>query len=1294
LVLAKSNSNYQAFNVKSLFGEIDCPKKSQVKLKESFLNDDPSLPLPNQGNYLPEVRKELKISEAKSNKSSIDEPLEVELKNIPPHLEYVFLEGDDKFPVIIAKDLSVEEKTALITVLKSHKRAITWKLSDINGIDPEFCTHKILIEEDFEPAVQHQIRVNSKIHDVVKQEVIKLFDAGLIYPISDSPWVSPVHCVPKKGSFTVVENEDNELILTRLVTGWRACINYRKLNETTRKDHFPLPFMDKMVERLAGNHYYCFLDDFSERMLKRCEDTNHCLNWEKTHFMVKEGLVLGHKIFKQWIGVDKAKVDVITKLPHPTTVKGVRSFLECVEAFQTLKRKLTEDPILIAPDWDMPFELMCDASNLSIGAVLGKRQDKHFRPIHYASNTMTVTESNYTITEKEMLALVYAFEKFWSYLIMNKSIVYTDHSALKYPFAKKDSKARLLHHLSRLENPHQNVLDPKEINESFHLETLNLISTHGNSSTSRFPDFANYHAGNFVVKGMSSQQKSKFYTNSGTTPFCLKTVMIKSSEGVYQARKPLKFLRLATMDLLGDTMAQITLPRRIETMEEGTKILATVDDILRTVTESSLRRNLKLKDDLSFSGRIVSFFNTMLVPQGEGSSTPTEPHHTPYPKAQQTSPTTHSSPTLPSVTTAPIPTVTPSDTPHLRQYTRKARMAQSSALPPVAYEPASPLRDVIQGEACPTDYGFEADQDRENIAKTSTLPHESTLKSEMVTKFEAQELEINSLKAIIKLLEDKDKGVADQSGDDAPIKGRMDEGEEAAKRVMVPTAAEVTTATVSIPTGSGVVSTASLSIPTAAPIFTTATESTPYSRRKEKLAREDQRMSEHIARDAEVARIHAEEELQMMIDGKSRTKKQKSEYYMTVIKGHSGWKTKDFKGMSFEEIKTKFTTVWKQIEDFIPMGSKEERERFKRKRIRFEQESAKKLKTSEEVPEEVKSPDEVPEEKVKEMMQLVPIEEVYVEALQVKHPIIDWKVHTEGQRSYWKITMLRGSSAMKESLSIRPPTSDKEMELWVELKRLYEPYDEYQLWTHTQNLMHALVEWKLYDTCGVHHVTSKDKEIFMLVEKDYPLRKGLAIGLIRYKLQVENYSKMANDLILKIYKIASSPRHQDTVKDMTMKFGKLDKFERNNFRRPQKKMHFLLTTLKVVHVLSTLMPKFVEDETLEQTRKRCKWENDDYICHGHILNDTVKDMTMKFGKLDKFERNNFRRPQKKMHFLLTTLKVVHVLSTLMPKFMEDETLEQTKKRCKWENDDYICHRHILNGMSDALFNVYQTVGSA
>ncbi|GJX99777.1 reverse transcriptase domain-containing protein [Tanacetum coccineum] len=237
--------------------------EGDILLLEAFLNDDTSLPPPTQGMYFLEIQKELKIYEAKNDKSSINEPPEVELKDLPPHLEYTFLEGDDKLPVIIAKDLSVEEKVALIMVLKSHKRAIAWKLSDIKGINPEFCTHKILMEEDYKPAVQHQRRVNPKIHDVIKKEVEKLLDAGLIYPVSDSPWVSPMHCVPEKGGFIVVENDENELIPTRLVTGWRVCIDYRKLNEATHKDHFPLPFMDQMLERLAGNEYYYFLDGFS-----------------------------------------------------------------------------------------------------------------------------------------------------------------------------------------------------------------------------------------------------------------------------------------------------------------------------------------------------------------------------------------------------------------------------------------------------------------------------------------------------------------------------------------------------------------------------------------------------------------------------------------------------------------------------------------------------------------------------------------------------------------------------------------------------------------------------------------------------------------------------------------------------------------------------------------------------------------------------------------------------------------------------------------------------------------------
>nr|GEU51369.1 reverse transcriptase domain-containing protein [Tanacetum cinerariifolium] len=363
------------------------------------------------------LKEELKICEAKSDKSSVDEPPAVELKVLPPHLEYAFLEGGDKLPVIIAKDLSVEEKTTLITVLKSYKRAIAWKLFDIKGINPEFCTHKILMEEDFEPTVQHQRRVNPKIHDVIKQEVIKLLEARLIYPIYDSPWVSPMHCVPKKGGFTVVENEDNELILAPLVTGWRVCIDYRKLNEATRKDHFPLPFMDHMLERLAGNQYYCFLNGFYGYFQIPIDPRDQ----EKTTFTCPYGTFAYRRMpfrlcnapgtFQRCM---MAFHDMIEKTMEvfmdDFSVFG-NSFQSCLSHLERmLKRKLIEAPILIAPDWDMPFELMCDASDFAIGAVIGQRQDKHFRPIHYASKTMTEAESNYTTTEKEMLAVVFKDE--------------------------------------------------------------------------------------------------------------------------------------------------------------------------------------------------------------------------------------------------------------------------------------------------------------------------------------------------------------------------------------------------------------------------------------------------------------------------------------------------------------------------------------------------------------------------------------------------------------------------------------------------------------------------------------------------------------------------------------------------------------------------------------------------------------------------------------------------------------------------------------------------------------------
>nr|GFB56507.1 reverse transcriptase domain-containing protein [Tanacetum cinerariifolium] len=210
--------------------------EGDILMLEALLNNDPE-PLSNQKDFFPTLHKDLRVIEPKTQTEE-DQPPEVELKELPPHLEYAFLGNNGEWPVIIAKDLSPDEKTDLINVLKTQKKAIAWKLTDIKGIDPEFCSHEILLEEEHSPKVQSQRRVNSKIHDVIKKEVEKLLDAGLIYPIYDSPWVSPIHCVPKKGGMTVIKNDENELVPTRLVTGWRVCIDYRKLNEATRKDHF------------------------------------------------------------------------------------------------------------------------------------------------------------------------------------------------------------------------------------------------------------------------------------------------------------------------------------------------------------------------------------------------------------------------------------------------------------------------------------------------------------------------------------------------------------------------------------------------------------------------------------------------------------------------------------------------------------------------------------------------------------------------------------------------------------------------------------------------------------------------------------------------------------------------------------------------------------------------------------------------------------------------------------------------------------------------------------------------
>nr|GEV79348.1 reverse transcriptase domain-containing protein [Tanacetum cinerariifolium] len=370
----------------------DCDPEGDIFLIENLLNDDPFQLSPL----------DLKQEEVAKEKSSIEEPSELELKDLPSHLEYAYLEGTDKLPVIIAKGLKDDEKEALLKVLKSHKRVIAWKINDIKGIDPRFCTHKIFMEEDYKPTVQSQRRVNSKIHE-------------------NAFW--PLQC------------------------SWDIPKVYDAI------------FHDMIEETME-----VFMDDFS--VFK--DSFSSCLSYLDTML--------------QRLEVDRAKVDIIAKLPHPTTVKGVTSFLghagfyrrfiqdfskiarpmthlleketpfvfykDCINAFETLKKKLTKAPILVVPDWNLPFELMCDASNFAIGAVLGQ---------HHSALKYLLSKQD---AKPRLLQ--------WDLLLQEFDIIIHD---------KKGAENLAADHLSRLENPHKDVLENKDINENFSLETLGKISS-------------------------------------------------------------------------------------------------------------------------------------------------------------------------------------------------------------------------------------------------------------------------------------------------------------------------------------------------------------------------------------------------------------------------------------------------------------------------------------------------------------------------------------------------------------------------------------------------------------------------------------------------------------------------------------------------------------------------------------------------------------------------------------------------------------------------------------------------
>ncbi|XP_031120199.1 uncharacterized protein LOC116023344 [Ipomoea triloba] len=429
------NNNNHCFTVDILDSIISAEFLDESPLKVGADEDEPNQSPIKEGGVegcsLTDCLEQIK--ERHHPSIAADVPPKLDLKPLPSSLKYAFLGPNNTYPVIIASNLSQEQENSLLEVLKKYKSAIGWTVEDIKGISPTVCMHRILLEEGATPVRQPQRRLNPNMKEVVRAEVLKLLDSGIIYPISDSKWVSPVHVVPKKFGITVVTNEKNELIPTRTVTGG--------------------------------------------------------------------------------IEVDKAKIEVISKLPPPTSVKEVRSFLghagfyrrfikdfskicrpmcnllakdvvfkfddECLSAFNFLKEKLTSAPILAAPNWEHPFEIMCDASDYAIGAVLGHKINKLPYVIHYASKTLDNAQVNYTTTEKELLAIVFALEKFRSYLIGSKVIVYSDHSALKFLLAKKDAKPRLIRWILLLQEFDLTIKDKKGCE--------NVVADH----LSRLPDAAN-----------------------------------------------------------------------------------------------------------------------------------------------------------------------------------------------------------------------------------------------------------------------------------------------------------------------------------------------------------------------------------------------------------------------------------------------------------------------------------------------------------------------------------------------------------------------------------------------------------------------------------------------------------------------------------------------------------------------------------------------------------------------------------------------------------------------------------
>ncbi|KAM6550719.1 hypothetical protein CsatB_000527 [Cannabis sativa] len=469
---------------------------------------------------------------------STEKPPQLELKVLPEHLRYEYLGENKTLAVIVASSLSSVETDKLLRVLRKHTKAIGWTLADIKGISPSTMLDKL-----------------------AGQEYYCFLDGYSGY--------HQIAIAPEDQEKTTFTCPYGTFAFRRMPFG--LC------NAPATFQRCMMAIFSDLIEKCIE----VFMDDFSvfgssfdqclsnlELVLARCEDSNLVLNWEKCHFMVTEGIVLGHKISKEGIEVDRAKVSTIENLPPPVSVKGVRSFLghagfyrrfikdfskvakplsnllasgvpfefgkDCLEAFQILKEKLISAPIVTTPNWELPFEIMCDASDYAIGAVLGQRVDKVFRTIYYASKTLNDAQLNYATTEKEMLAIVFACDKFRPYLIGNKVIVYTDHSAIKYLMTKKDAKPRLIRwvlllqefdldikdkkgtenlvadHLSRLELEESQNTKEVQINEQFPDEQL--FSVRESLMVPWYADYVNYLAANITPPELSRQQLKKFFS--------------------------------------------------------------------------------------------------------------------------------------------------------------------------------------------------------------------------------------------------------------------------------------------------------------------------------------------------------------------------------------------------------------------------------------------------------------------------------------------------------------------------------------------------------------------------------------------------------------------------------------------------------------------------------------------------------------------------------------------------------------------------------------------------------------